>query len=116
MYAYLIGLVVFLSTSSMALAQSASPGSAPLGGDAVCPEMIDVYVIDDLIAEAGGIQALYDLSTAQIAEYDRWLVEMEGVMGQGVREAELAELYEMGIANRQLEVQLSEALECRMGM
>ncbi len=101
--------------ASAAFGQGAGTGSAILGGEA-CAESVAGYSVDEMIASAGGAETLYGLSVAQIAEYDRWLVEMEKVMNQGVREAEIRDLYAQGVAARENELLLKDALECRLGL
>ncbi len=101
--------------ASCAFAQGTGSGSATLGGGD-CAEFVAGQSVDDMIASAGSIEHLYSLSTSQIQEYDRWLVEVEKVMNQGVKEQDIRDLYEQGIEARAMEVQLSAALECRMGM
>lgn len=108
----LAACVVFAASS--AFGQQSGSGSAILGG-IDCAETVVGHNVDEMIASAGGLDTLYELSLAQIAEYDRWMVEMEKVMNQGVREAEIQGLYEQGIAAREAEMELKEALECRMG-
>lgn len=69
----------------------------------------------DIIEQAGGAEKLYELSQAQLAEYDRWFTEMEAARGQGIREAEIEALIEQGRAAQEVELQISEAALCYMG-
>lgn len=100
--------------ASSAFGQGSGTGSAIMGGEA-CAEYILDNNVDGMIASAGGLDTLYQLNLAQIAEYDRWMAEMEKVMNQGIREAEIKALYDQGVAAREVEIQLKDALECRMG-
>ena len=108
----LITLITACTTA--AAAQGGNTGSATLGG-APCADTIAGYSVDEMIAAEGSIERLHMLSSQQIEEYDRWLVEMENVLNQGVREADIQDLYNQGIAARADEVALKQALECRMG-
>lgn len=110
-----ITIAVLLMQASMAYGQSASPDSATIGGGGDCLDVVDGQSVDDMIAAEGSIERLHEATVAQIEEYDIWFVELEQVMNQGVSEADIKALYKQGQAARALNVQLKEALECRMG-
>lgn len=104
------------SSVSAAYAQTA-PGSAEIpGSDAAdCPEIVAGIVnMPDIIEQVGGAKALYDLSQAQIVEYDRWFAEMEAARKQGVRVAEIDALILQGKENYGVELAVSEAALCYM--
>ncbi|WP_306151511.1 hypothetical protein [Roseovarius sp. MMSF_3281] len=111
----MITITALLIQASIAHGQGSSPGSATIGGGGDCLDVVDGQSVEAMIADAGSIEHLHEVTVAQIEEYDRWLVEMEAAMNQGVREAEIKALYEQGQAARALNVDLKEALECRMG-
>lgn len=101
-------------SASGAYAQSA-PGSAEIPGAADCPEVVaGVVNMPEIIAQAGGAQVIYDLSQAQISEYDRWFVEMEAAGKQGVRVADIDAMISQGKENYAIELAVSEAALCYM--
>lgn len=111
-----LAIIVVSLWTPLAFAQGANPGSATMGGGGDCTETIAGQSIDDMIASAGGIERLHELTVAQLREYDQWMSQMEKVMNQGVREKEIKDAYEQGVAARASNVELKDALECRMGM
>src|SRR5690606_13810838 len=103
--------------ASAVCAQTGSPGSATLSGSKStdCPEIIAGQVnMPDIIEQAGSADEIYRLSQAQIAEYERWFVEMEAARGQGIREAEIEALIAQGEVGLDIEQQISEAALCYM--
>lgn len=101
---------------STAYAQT-EPGSAEIpGSDAAdCPEVVAGIVnMPAIIEQAGSPKTIYDLSQAQIAEYDRWFVEMEAAREQGVRVADIDALIAQGKENYEIELAVSEAALCYM--
>lgn len=101
-------------------AQGSPSGSATLSRPPVadtvdCPVIVAGIVnMPEVIVEAGGAEALYNLSQGQIAEYDRWFIEMEAARGQGVAEAQINALLAEARAAYDIELELSEAALCYM--
>lgn len=100
-------------------AQGTPSGSATLSGPVNaapdCPVIVaGIIDMPDIIAQTGGAQAVYDLSQGQIAEYDRWFVEMEAARGQGIAEAQINALIAEARANYDIELEVSEAALCYM--
>jgi hypothetical protein len=94
------------------LAVASSSGAAFAQG---CTVTVAGQSMAEMIGRAGGAEKLYQMSQAQIAEYDRWFTEMETARGQGIREAEIDALIEQGRANQEIERQISAAARCYMG-
>lgn len=103
-----------------AYAQGSPSGSAtlsqsPAANTVDCPVIVaGVVNMPEVIAELGSAQAIYDLSQGQIAEYDRWFVEMEAARGQGVAEAQINALIAEARANYDIELEVSQAALCYM--
>lgn len=113
----LIVLIAGLNASA-SYAQT-SPGTAAIpdvgAESAECPVIVAGIVnMPEVIAQVGNAETLYHLSQGQIAEYDRWFVEMEAAREQGVHVADIDDLIAQGKANYEIELQVSEAALCYM--
>lgn len=81
---------------------------------AQCDDFVAGESVEGMIAQAGSAEALYEMSLAQIAEYDIWLAEMEVAMQAGIAVNEMRALYDQGVTYREIERQIAAAAACRM--
>lgn len=115
-------LLVALTTAlygSAAYAQSAPSGSATLSGSqtsVVCRETVADGMISmpEIIREAGSAETLYEMSQGQLAEYDRWFVEMRAARAQGVAVEQIDAMIAEGEANYKIELEISGEALCYM--
>lgn len=80
-----------------------------------CATTVGGYSVEDMISEAGGLDALHKASVDQIVEIDKWIVEAEAAKGGGIRVSDIQAAIDEAIYVRGMNYEVQLAVECRMG-
>jgi len=80
-----------------------------------CPTTVAGQSMAEMIGAAGGAQALFEASTAQVVELDNWLSDLEPSRGQGIREAEIEAMRKQAVELRKANQDVADAARCYMG-